>query len=503
MDNEERLSGALQENILTLLCFDDKNCKIVRAAITPQLFGNAVHREVAGHAIDFIDQYGETIKEHLADHLEDILKGEDARKASTYERLLKNLYESRDTVNGDYVVSQLHKFVRQQNLKSSVIRAVECLEDGRIDDAEIELQKGLNTQSVAFEAGLSLNNADDVGAILDNPEEEGFTLGIPELDDRGLFPRRKEICVFLAARGMGKSWFVTHCCKRASIQGWSAVVITLEMGEKPYGARMLQSFFSISRREAEVTVSRFERDRKGGLADIIRETMQRMTMKDGDIKSKLMSRIRTMFERKAPLRIKAFPTGTLTMSQLEAYLDGLQRFENFTPDLLCIDYPDLMDLPSDNLRIALGQVIQKIRGLAVKRNMAAVIVTQGNREAEKATTVTTDQVAEDISKLATADLLFTYSQTAAEYALGLARLMVGKARNESGKFSVLLTQAYALGQFCLDSVLLKSDYWGILDENDDNDTGRPKRYRADEDESEPPPRSRKAPAKPSGRRRGD
>lgn len=500
MENEERISGALQENLLTLLVFDDKNCKVVRAALTPQHFANAVFREVAGAAIDFIDTHGETIKEHIADHLEDILKGDDARKASTYTKLLENLYASRETVNSDYVLQQLHKFVRQQNLKTSVYKAVEALEDGRIDDAEVELQKGLNTQSVAFEAGLSFNNADDVSAILDNPEEEGFDLGIPELDSRGLIPRRKELTVFLAARGMGKSWFVTHCCKRASIQGWSAAVITLEMGEKAYGARMLQSFFSISRRESETIVSRFDRDRKGNLIDIIREKLERATMRDDDIKSKLMKRIRATFARKAPLRIKAFPTGSLTIGQLEAYLDGLERFENFTPDVILVDYPDLMDLDTKNLRIELGSVIQKIRGIAVKRNAAAIIVTQGNRDSEKATTVTTDQVAEDISKLATADLMLTYSQTAAEYALGLARILVGKARNEGAKFSVLITQAYALGQFCLDSVLLKSDYWDVLDEVDEHDNGR--RRERDEPEDEPQ-RRRPAAKKTTSRRRSD
>lgn len=502
MENNERLGGALQENILTLLCFDDANCKIVRAALTPQLFESAVFREVAGHAIDFIDTYGETIKEHLADHLEDILKGEDKRKASTYERLLTNLFASRETINSEYVVQQLHKFVRQQNIKASVIKAVEALEDGRIDDAEIELQKGLNTQSVAFEVGLRLSSVEDVGAILDNPEEEGFELGIPELDMRGLYPRRKELTMFVAARGMGKSWFVTHCVKRANLAGWSALVITLEMGEKPYGARMLQSFFSISRREAETTVTRFEKDRKGGLLDIIREKLERMTLADTDIRSKLMKKIKQMFSRRAPIVIKAFPTGSLTISQLEAYLDGLERYENFIPDVMLVDYPDLMELDTKNLRIELGAIIQKIRGLGVKRNMATIAVTQGNRAAESATTVTTDQVAEDISKLATADLLYTYSQTPAEYALGLARLLVGKARNEGAKFSVLMTQAYALGQFCLDSVLLKSDYWDILDDNEP-DTGNRRRDDDERDDDEPPPRRRPAAKKATARRRAD
>lgn len=464
----ERLSGALQENLLTLLCFDDANCKVARGALTPQLFESAVYREVAGAAIDFIDQFGETIKEHLPDHLEHILKGEDARKAASYERVIRNLYEARGHVNGEYVISRLHDFVRQQNFKDAVIRAAEALRDGKVDEAEVAMQSALNRQAVAFDPGLRLDSPEDVAALLDSPEEEGFPLGIPELDVRGLFPRRKTLTTFVAARGMGKSWFLTHSAKMAMVHGWSVSVVTLEMGQKSYGVRFLQSFFSISKREAEVSVSRLRVGRDGDLLDLFREKMERWTLKDDDIKSKLMRRIRETFSRRAPLRIKAFPTGSLTVAQLEAYLDGLERFEKFTPDVLIVDYPDLMEMPSDNLRIHLGKVIEKIRGIAVRRNLAAIIVTQGNRESEKATTVTTDQVAEDISKLATSDLVFTYSQTPAEYALGLARLMVGKARDAEGKFSVLITQAYAIGQFCLDSVLLRGDYWNIL-RGDDGD----------------------------------
>jgi replicative DNA helicase len=483
MQTDERMSGALAENILTLLCFDDKNCKLVRAVLTPQLFESAVSREVAGHAIDFIDQYGETIKEHLPDHLEGVLNGDDKRKAEMYKRLLDNLYQSRDSVNSDYVLQSLHKFVRMQKLKSAIVAAVEHVGNGNIDAAEVELNKGLNSTAVSFEAGLSLSSAEDIGNLLDEPEEEGFELGIPELDQNGNYPRRKELTLFLAARGRGKSWFITHCAKQALLQRWSVLIVTLEMGEKSYARRFLQSFFSISKREAIVKVTRFTKSRDGALEDLVMEEVERMTMRDDDIRTKLISKAKREFTRRRPFRIKAFPTGQLTMDGLKAYLEGLERFEKFTPDLICVDYPDLFQIDSQNLRIEVGKVVENLRGIAVQRNCAMVTVSQGNRTSESATTVTGDMAAEDISKLATADLAFTYSQTPGEYSLGLARLLVEKARNESAKFSVLMTQAYAIGQFCLDSVKLVSDYWQLMEERGDREERkRPRRKTRDGDE---------------------
>ena len=110
-----------------------------------------------------------------------------------------------------------------------------------------------------------------------------------------------------------------------------------------------------------------------------------------------------------------------------------------------------------NKRLELGQIFERIRGIGVKRNAAIVVVTQGNRESETAQTVTADMASEDISKLATTDVAITYSQTPAEKKLGLARLMVGKARNDGDGFSVLITQAYGIGQFCLDSIPMSAE----------------------------------------------
>lgn len=470
MKDDERISGALQENLLVMLCFDDANCKTIRAALTPQLFESSVFKEVAGHAIDFIDQYGSAIKEHLPDHLEGILKGDDTRKAKTYERLLDNLFKSKDEVNPQYVISQLHKFVRAQHFKAGLIKAVAAVDDGRIDDAEVEMNKAMKNQSLAFEPGLSLSSSEDVNRLLDHSQEEGFTLGIDHLDRIGVYPRRKELFWLLAAKGKGKSWFITHVVKRALLQRWSCVVITLEMSEQQYGIRILQSFLSIKQRPAEVEVTRLTRKEDGSLASFSPEILDRPSLEDDGIRTVLSRKVKAMFKNKAKLRIKQFPMRHLTLPMLEAYLDGLERFEGMTVDCLCVDYPGLAHLDSKNYRMELGHFVEALRGIGVKRNCAVVGVGQGNRDSEEAKVVTGSMSGEDISVLATADNFLTYSQTAKEYTLGFARIFVEKARSAQGKALVLLTQAYAIGQFCLESVKLKADYFEILGEKDETET---------------------------------
>ncbi|HUW47098.1 MAG TPA: hypothetical protein VMW50_15080, partial [Dehalococcoidia bacterium] len=161
MATEDKLSGALQENILTLLCFNSEFCKLIRSIVSPNLFESAVYRDVASHAIDFVDQYGEPIAEHLPDSLENILNGSDKKKAQSYQRLLDNLFLAKDSVNVKYTISKIHDFVRQQNLKGAVVLAVEAIENGDLNLAEVELNKGLRSQVNVFEQGTNMADSKD------------------------------------------------------------------------------------------------------------------------------------------------------------------------------------------------------------------------------------------------------------------------------------------------------------------------------------------------------
>jgi replicative DNA helicase len=143
---------------------------------------------------------------------------------------------------------------------------------------------------------------------------------------------------------------------------------------------------------------------------------------------------------------------------LRAYLDGLERFHKIIPDVIILDYPDLMDIDGNQLRVDTGKIYKDLRGIAVSKNLAMVVASQGNRTSASAKMVTDSMVAEDYSKIATADNVLTYSQTPQEHKLGLARLFVSNGRNDEDKFVVLISQSYTTGQFCLDSALMSSAY---------------------------------------------
>lgn len=461
MADNERLTGALQENILTILCFNKDYARLVRAAVTPQLFESSVFREVAGHAIDFLDQYGEPIGEHLPDHLEDILKGDDKRKAESYNRLVQNLFLARDSVNGEYVKTQLQQFVRAQNMKSAIVNAVEAIERGDVDECALQMQKGLSSQIVTFESGINISDATQALTFLDH-DEAPLLSGIDYLDQFGVGPAPGTLFMVLAPTNKGKSWWLMHLGKWALLQGRSVLHITLEMSEHKVVARYLQSFFSITKRAGMARVPSFVRNRGGDVMDIIHEELLRPSMEDPDIRSKLASKIRREFRRRPQLKVKGFPTGQLTIPALEAYLENLARFEKLVPDVIIVDYADLMALDAKNLRTSMGENTKALRGIAVARNACMVTASQTNREGMGAKVVDATHTSEDISKTFTADTIVTYNQTDMEEALQIARLYVPKNRDDQARMMTLITQAYAVGQFCLDSAPMGANYWNMV-----------------------------------------
>jgi len=474
---EELLSGALQENILTLLVFDDEFCPIVRNTVSANLFESKIFKEIASHAIDYFDQFKEAIKEHLADELEGILDGTDKRKAASYKRVLDNLFMAKDGMNREYVVSKLNVFVRQQGLKSAIVKAVEAVESGNIDQAEIELNKGLSSQMVSFELGTNFSDPKQSLQFFDHVAD-GIQTGIGQLDRRDICPRRQELFMFVAPAKKGKSWALIQVGKYALLQRKKVLHVTLEMSEQRVSMRYIQSFFSISKREAKLQCPKFTLDEYGQFSNITMEEIVRPTLKDAGIRAHLTSRLTREFRKRPPLIIKQFPTGSLTIPMLNAYLDGLERFHKFVPDVLIVDYPKLMKLDAQNLRIELGGITEKLRGVAVERNLALVTAAQGNRDSASAQIVTDTMIGEDYSQIATADNVVTYTQTAQEKALGLARLYVSNGRNDEDKFVVLVSQSYAIGQFCLDSAMMANHYDDLLERLSPTAEGRRRRRAA-------------------------
>lgn len=461
----EKLTGSIQENLLVLLCWSDTSFQLVRDSVDAKLFTTAVYRDIVAQVYDYIDQFKKPPKAHLSDLLEDTLTDESNKSADLYRQVVKAVMRSRKQMNEKYILKQLEKFVRIQNLKIGLIAASNSVTEGDADAAELAMEKAMKSRLSLFTPGTTLREALSKLERKENLREP-LPLGIPDFDRHGLGPARKELHTFIGPKKGGKTWWLIHLAKRAALYGWKVAVVTLEVSEDLYAIRTLQSFFSLTVRQAAEAgqrqlVTRFEKDQLGRIIGANKDYLKRLSLHT-DEGVKFAKNRMAKFKAADRIRIKEFPTGMLTISGLKAYLDSLERFDGFVPDILLLDYVMLMKMDSKNLRTELGEAAKQLRGIAVERNMAVATVTQSNREGVKSGTTKDTDVGEDFSIVPTSDIVFAYSQTEAEYTLGLSRLHVTASRISRQNLRVMLSQNYDIGQFCLDSGPVMSEYWDTV-----------------------------------------
>lgn len=470
----EGLTGSLQDSVAVLAVFSDESAPVVRASVDPSLFTSRVYRDIISRAYAFLDTYKKPPKEHIADELEDLLnKGDEhGELLGTVLKELHSLWTDKERGFVEaYVRTDLERFVRQQSLKIGVVQAHAAIMDGDLERAEEELTKALRARSVSFTPGITLK---DAVKLLSSPDtfRDTLELGIPELDRHHLGPAKQELHLFIAPPKAGKSWWLTHCTKQAiHVKRWKGIYITLELSERLVARRELQALFHLkTRTDKKIIRPKFTFDDSNN--KLISVDMTEVTSIASIENPKSVARYAKQIDNlrlDGRLLIKGFPTGSLTVHGIEAYLNLLDSVHKFVPDFVCLDYADLMRLDPTNYRLSLGELYKSLRGLAVERNFALITASQSNRSGASARLLRATDVAEDFSKIGTADCVLTYSATAQESRRGLARLHVAAGRVAEDKFTVVLGQSYASGQFVLESFGMQREYWTFLPKVDDDE----------------------------------
>lgn len=458
--------GVLQENLLVLLAFDDDKAKIIRGAVSPDLFGGP-YRLIAARLYDYIDRFKAAPKEHLADIMMDKLEEKKGREGALYKDILGNIRDAAEGVNSEYIMSQLDVFIRRQSLRGVAIELAKALQkdtEESLEEADALMRTAQHQSLTLFDPGTRLSDKEKALKFLDR-QDQCFPTGIPEFDKRGFGPTRKELYLFMSDTKKGKTWWLIQLAKMAAMHRLKVSHLSLEMGEDISAQRYLQTFFAMSKRREKFLSTKFKRDALNRIMDFEDvEVTPRITLQDDDLREQLERRLVTGQRVLQNIIIKQFPAGALTVQQYVTYLENLESVERFTPDLIIVDYPDLMKLDTDNYRLSIDRVYKDLRGLAVERNAALAVVSQSNRAGAEAKTLGRKNVAEAYSKIAHADCAITYSQTEAEEKLGLARLGVEAGRNDQG-VTVVISQQYNMGTFVVDSCLMSGNYWGNVPKN--------------------------------------
>lgn len=462
MADSNKLSTAIQENVLVLLVFSTDYFRWARHAIDPDLFDYSVYRTIAEKAIAFIDAYDAAPQDHIFDELDAQVK--DPKRGKLFTDALQAMWQLHKDrrINATYVQQTLHNFRQRQQIVNSIIEAGNNVKQGHLDKAKEVILNGFrDVDSTLFDPGLQLSDIDK--AFSRQQERTEFSFGIPAFDQVGVVPHRGELLVVQGQLKFGKSMSGVHLGCLALRRQKRIAHITLELSKELTYQRYIQNLFSIPERDANSILKNtiLKSDEYGIATGIDFQTVdlsKRPSINSDKIKSYLVSKLKKMKGIPANLYIKQYPTRGCSMMDIRAYLDGLEQVQRFIPDMLIVDYADLMKVDISNYRLEIGAVYQELRGLAIERNISVITFSQSNRAAESAKTVSTQHAAEDYSKPQVADLWLIGQRTEAERRLNLARIFVAASRVTEDKFWSLISQQYSLAKFVVSSSRLPNHY---------------------------------------------
>ena len=151
------------------------------------------------------------------------------------------------------------------------------------------------------------------------------------------------------------------------------------------------------------------------------------------------------------LRVSAHPNSTLTVEDIKNQCAHWQRSEGFMPDLIVLDYADILAVPrsgQDDHRIKVGSVWKGLRAVSQELNALLLTATQSDARGYSQDTLNMSNFSEDKSKHAHVTGELGLNQTPEEKELGVLRLnwIAGREVEFQANQCVALAQQLSLGR---------------------------------------------------------
>jgi len=126
------------------------------------------------------------------------------------------------------------------------------------------------------------------------------------------------------------------------------------------------------------------------------------------------------------MKLSTHANETLTIGAIKAYLDIWERQDGFVPDIIVIDYMDILapdpDISRMQPRDQYNKIWQRARALSQDRNCLVVSATQANAKSYDAKLLTRGNFSEDKRKFAHVTAMWGLNQTPIEKQIGVQRL---------------------------------------------------------------------------------
>ena len=300
----------------------------------------------------------------------------DILKTSIVENL-KEVFRHLESPDLDFIEDKALDFFKNQTLKNAIIQSVDIMESkGDFEQIKRLVDDALN-------AGTERNIGHEYVEHVEDRYSETARTTVPtgwdvidDLTQGGL--GGGELGVIVAPAGVGKTWVLAAIGANSMKRGRHIVHYSLELNEAYVGLRYDSIFTGIANQNLK-----YHKD------DVIDQ----------------------MDKLKGDLVIKYFPTKTASVNTISAHLKRLTTLGT-TVDMVVVDYADILKDTSNSreVRHALGNIYEDLRGLAGEFQIPVWTASQANRSALDEDVIEAQKVSESYQKIMTADFVMSLSR---------------------------------------------------------------------------------------------
>ena len=391
-ENFNQFGPTFQAKIISSLLSDNKFIQTISDILEPKYFDSDANKWLSKEISKYFMEFRkaptlEVLKIKINQMDDDILK------VSVIENL-KDAWRNIEATDLDFIKKEALDFCKNQVLKGAIVDAVDLLEQKKYDEIKEIIDAAMKAGSerdLGHDYIISLEDrlTESVRATLPTPWD-----AVTNVMDGGL--AGGELGVLVAPAGIGKTWFLQSLGAHLVKEGKTVVHYTLELNANYVGLR----YDTVFSGTPTANIKFYQED--------VQKVIDGLTGK---------------------LIIKYYPTRSATVNTIAAHLKQME-IQEIKPDAVIVDYADILKPITlyKEKRFSTGETYEHLRGLAGEFDIPIWTASQANRSSLEEDVIDASKVAEDYSKVMTADFVMSVSRKVEDKIANTGRVHVIKNR---------------------------------------------------------------------------
>jgi len=310
---------------------------------------------------------------------------------TTVKDSLRGMFKN--TEGMEQIKDKTIEFCQTQAFKNAVYESVDLVNGGKHEEAR-QLFNEASKVAMDTDVGHVYTEMFEqrISETARNTIKTGWNV-IDNIMDGGLGPG--ELGVIVAPPGIGKSWGLASLASTAMRNGKNVIYYTMELNKEYVGLRFDSILTGIP--------------------------SQNLKFHQEDVKEKLQ-------DISGYLLIKYYPTKTASINTIRNHVEKTQRIKGIKPDIICLDYADLLTGHGKEKRFILENIYEELRGLAGELEIPIWTASQANRSSLEHDIIEADKIAESFAKIMVSDIVMSLSRKVTDKVSGTARWHIIKNR---------------------------------------------------------------------------